>query len=82
MCPARTAGHVHETTKHHGARVIHGDRDYGSIAVGKVADLVIVDGKPATRIRDLRRTELVVRAGRVYGTRDLYAVAGLTPRWK
>ena len=57
------------------------DKDYGSIAVGKFADLVIVDGKPAARIRDLRRAELVVRAGCVYKTRDLYAAAGLTPRW-
>jgi cytosine/adenosine deaminase-related metal-dependent hydrolase len=37
------------------ARVMKDDKDYGSIAVGKVADLVIVDGQPATRIRDLRR---------------------------
>jgi cytosine/adenosine deaminase-related metal-dependent hydrolase len=63
------------------ARVMKEDRDYGSIAVGKVADLVIVDGQPATRIRDLRRTETVVRAGRVYAVRDLYAVVGVTPRW-
>jgi imidazolonepropionase-like amidohydrolase len=52
------------------------DKDYGSIAVGKVADLVIVDGQPATRIRDLRRAELVVRAGRVYNVPDLYAPRG------
>ena len=63
------------------ARVMKDDKDYGSIAVGKVADLVIVDGKPAVRIQDLRRAEIVVRAGRVYKTRDLYAAAGLTPRW-
>jgi hypothetical protein len=63
------------------ARVMKEDTDYGSIAVGKVADLVIVDGQPATRIRDLRRTELVVRAGRVYRARDLYAAVGLTPKW-
>ncbi len=61
------------------ARVMKEDRDYGSIAVGKVADLVMVDGQPATRIRDLRRTELVVRAGRVYRARDLLVAAGLTP---
>jgi imidazolonepropionase-like amidohydrolase len=58
------------------ARVMKDDKDYGSIAVGKVADLVIVDGQPATRIRDLRRAELVVRAGRVYNVPDLYAPRG------
>jgi parallel beta-helix repeat protein len=61
------------------ARVMGDEKDYGSITPGKVADLVVVDGQPATRIRDLRRTELVVRAGRVYAARDLYAAAGLTP---
>lgn len=63
------------------ARVMGDNEDYGSIAPGKIADLVVVDGQPATRVQDLRRAEFVVRAGRVYSTRDLYAAAGLTPRW-
>lgn len=61
------------------ARVMGEEMDYGSIAPGKVADLAIVDGRPAERITDLRRTERVVRAGRVYATRDLYALLGITP---
>jgi imidazolonepropionase-like amidohydrolase len=56
------------------------DGDYGSIAVGKVADLAIVAGKPATRITDLRKTETVVRAGRVYQSRALYEAVGITPK--
>jgi imidazolonepropionase-like amidohydrolase len=63
------------------ARVMKEDRDYGSIAVGKVADLAIVDGQPAERISDVRRTEIVVRGGRVYRSADLYAAAGVTPAW-
>ncbi|MEO8624400.1 MAG: amidohydrolase family protein, partial [bacterium] len=63
------------------ARVMKQDKDYGSIAVGKVADLVIVDGKPAERISDIRRTVQVVRGGRVYKTKDLFAAAGVTPKW-
>ena len=62
------------------ARVMNEDRDYGSIVVGKVADLVIVDGQPATRISDLRRAETVIRAGRVYDVRELYEVVGVIPR--
>jgi adenine deaminase len=50
---------------------------YGSIAPGRIADLVIVDGSPAERIRDLRRTRYVVRAGRVYRSHDLHALAGV-----
>jgi imidazolonepropionase-like amidohydrolase len=56
-------------------------RDFGSIAAGKVADIIIVDGDPTARIRDLRRVETVVRAGRVYSVRDLYAEVGVTPTW-
>jgi hypothetical protein len=48
------------------ARVMNDDAEYGSIAVGKVADLVIVDGRPAERIADLANVEVVVRGGRVY----------------
>ena len=62
------------------ARVMKQDKDYGSVAVGKVADLVIVAGRPAEHITDLRKTELVVRAGRVYRSRELYAGVGVTVR--
>jgi imidazolonepropionase-like amidohydrolase len=60
------------------ARVMKEDADYGSIAVGKVADLVIVDGKPTERISDLRHVERVMRAGRLYKSSDLYSAIGVT----
>lgn len=62
------------------ARVMGDTANYGTIAVGKVADLAIVAGKPHERVTDLRKTERVVRAGRVYRTRDLYQATGMTPR--
>lgn len=62
------------------ARVMKDDKDYGSISVGKVADLAIVNGNPAERITNLRRTERVVRAGRVYDAKALYEAAGLNPK--
>ncbi len=61
------------------ARVMGESRDYGSVAVGKIADLVVVDGAPATRISDLRRAEIVVRAGRWYRSRALLEAARFTP---
>ena len=38
----------------------------GTIEVGKLADLVIVDGDPLTDIRAARDVQRVIRAGRVY----------------
>ncbi len=40
--------------------------DLGTIAPGKLADLVIVDGNPLASITDLRRTRMVVKDGVVY----------------
>jgi imidazolonepropionase-like amidohydrolase len=48
------------------ARVMKDDDRYGSIRPGKVADIIIVDGKPAERVADLRKVERVLRAGRLY----------------
>jgi imidazolonepropionase-like amidohydrolase len=59
------------------ARVMGDDRDYGSVSPGKVADLIVVDGRPTDRIADLRRISHVLRAGRVYEVAALRAaVAG------
>jgi len=59
------------------ARVMKDDKDYGSIATGKIADIVIVDGKPTEHVSDLRKIERVVRAGRLYEVQDLRAATGL-----
>lgn len=41
-------------------------RDLGTIEVGKLADMVVVDGDPLTTITDLRRTRRVVKDGVVF----------------
>jgi imidazolonepropionase-like amidohydrolase len=61
------------------ARVMKDDRDYGSIAKGKVADLIIVNGKPAETISDLRKLDRVIRAGRVYEPQALRSAVFGTP---
>ena len=38
----------------------------GSVAVGKQADLVVIDGNPATRIADIEKVELVFKDGAGY----------------
>jgi hypothetical protein len=59
------------------ARFMKDDRDYGSIAVGKVADIIIVGGRPAERISDLANIETVIRGGRLYKVSDLQAALGM-----
>jgi imidazolonepropionase-like amidohydrolase len=61
------------------ARVMRDDASYGSIAAGKVADILVVNGKPNERIADLRNIEQVIRAGRVYTPTELRAVLGIRP---
>ena len=52
----------------------------GSIAVGKEADLVLVDGDPSRTIGDLRRTLWVMSDGRLMDADALRAAAGFTGR--
>ncbi len=59
------------------ARVMGDEADYGSIAVGKVADLVIVDGNPVERIGALRDVHRVVLAGQVYDPAELRRALGM-----
>ncbi|MGZ4831266.1 MAG: amidohydrolase family protein, partial [Candidatus Angelobacter sp.] len=48
------------------ARVAKRDADLGSIAPGKLADVILVDGNPATHVSDIRRVKTVVRDGVVF----------------
>jgi len=45
----------------------------GSIAVGKQADLVVIDGDPSARIEDIRRVTLVFKQGVGYDPAKLIA---------
>ncbi len=61
------------------ARVMHRDGELGSVAAGKLADLIIVDGHPEQRISDIRRVMYVMKDGRVYDPAALYAAVGVQP---
>jgi imidazolonepropionase-like amidohydrolase len=48
------------------AAVMGADRDNGSIAAGKYADIIAVSGDPLRHINVLRDPKLVVKHGRRY----------------
>jgi imidazolonepropionase-like amidohydrolase len=54
-----------------GARFLQQERDIGSVAVGKRADVFLVHGDPAARIEDIENVEVVFKDGRGYDPRRL-----------
>jgi len=53
---------------HHSAVGLRLEHEIGTVTPGKIADLLLVEGDPATEIGALRRVRLVVRAGRPVAT--------------
>lgn len=51
----------------------------GSIAPGKLADLVLVDGDPTRDIAALRQTTLTIKNGVAYVPAELYTAVGVKP---
>ncbi|HEX8573262.1 MAG TPA: amidohydrolase family protein [Allosphingosinicella sp.] len=64
------------------ARLVGADSRTGSIAVGKAADLVLVEGDPSKRIGDLRHTELVMMDGKLMDADQLRAAGGFAGKPK
>jgi imidazolonepropionase-like amidohydrolase len=61
------------------AKLLKQEKELGSIAPGKKADFVLVDGNPAERISDIRRCRLVAKNGTLYKSDALYAAVGIKP---
>lgn len=59
------------------ARVMRIDEETGSIAVGKRAELILVDGDPEAEMGALRRVEWVMRDGMLINAGDLRRALGL-----
>ena len=64
------------------ARNVKADKRTGSIAVGKEADLLLVDGDPSQRIGDLRHVDQVMSDGVLMDGDALRAEAGFSGRAK
>jgi imidazolonepropionase-like amidohydrolase len=64
------------------AHLVGADGKTGSIAVGKNADLVLVEGDPSKHIGDLRQTRVVMMDGKMMDADALRSAAGFSGRPK
>jgi imidazolonepropionase-like amidohydrolase len=60
-------------------RLLKADQALGAVAPGKLADMILVRGNPATRISDIRNVRLVFKNGEIYEPDALYASVGVQP---
>ena len=64
------------------AHMLGVDKTTGSIAAGKTADLVLVEGDPSKRIGDLRNTRTVMMGGKLMDADALREASGFSGRPK
>jgi hypothetical protein len=61
------------------ARIMKRDSDLGSVAAGKLADLVLIDGDPLADISAVRRPTIVSKSGNLYDPIALWSALGIAP---
>jgi hypothetical protein len=61
------------------ARWLERDSELGTVAVGKLADLYLVEGDPLTNIGDIRRGRLVMKDGAMFYPDEIHAELEITP---
>jgi len=62
-----------------GARYTRTSHERGSIAPGKLADLVLVDGDPTRAIGDVRKVAAVITRGVLIYPREVHTALGIQP---
>jgi imidazolonepropionase-like amidohydrolase len=61
------------------AEVMKRDKDYGRVAPGFVADLILVDGDPTLHLGDLRKVDTVIRGDRLFDSAALFRAVNVRP---
>ncbi len=61
------------------ARVLHVDKELGTVEPGKRADLTILDGNPLESIHNIRKVEFVIVDGTMYRCAELWRSVGFEP---
>jgi hypothetical protein len=61
------------------ARIMHHDQEQGSIAPGKYADLILIDGDPVANISDVRKVVFVMKDGVIFDLPGIARSVGVKP---
>jgi imidazolonepropionase-like amidohydrolase len=60
------------------ARVMHKEKEYGSLQPGMKADLIILNGDPTLDIRKLRLVKMVIKDGELFDPTSLHRMVGFS----
>ena len=59
------------------ATVMHKEQDLGSIAPGKYADMILINGDSTKHISDIRHIDIFIKNGEVYRPPEMYPAFGI-----
>jgi len=59
------------------AQIMKRDDELGSVAPGKLADLILVNGDPTANISDIRKIDTVIKGGAVMYPAEPYLAVGI-----
>ncbi|MEO6103012.1 MAG: amidohydrolase family protein [Pseudoxanthomonas sp.] len=74
-----TPAQVLQVATWNGARYTRTLQDRGSVEVGKLADLVLVEGDPTRDISDIRKVALVIKQDKAYYPSEIDEALGIKP---
>jgi len=60
------------------AQVMKREGDLGSVAPGKLADMILVNGNPTVNISDIRKIDTVIKGGAVMVPEEMYPAMGVS----